>query len=153
MGVRLAGLSCLSTTKKGSELVFERLKGVRVVTPEKSLNALLADPRFPRGQVALRLAFDELFTVGELERELVYNHDPHAVVCEETSFFGSWLAPEQGRRLLSRHCEWRPPGPEDFPILAQGAVSGVPVKIWFTAERWLFVVQSPYLHEFEERVA
>ena len=133
-------------------LVLERLIGTRVVSTQKAMDSALSDPDWPGDQETLRFAFDELLTLGPLDEKLINRRDPHAVVTEDASFFGIRLDPERGARLLEAHCEWPPPPPERWPAQAQGAVAGVPTKILFTEAHWLFVVQSPFLSDFEERV-
>jgi hypothetical protein len=130
--------------------VLERMAGTRVVG--EAVATMMADAQWPTDQITLRFAFDELLTFGDLDRSLVSQYDPHAVVVRDASFFGAWLSVEAGAELLERHCEWPPPPPEEFPTQAQGAVAGIPTKIWFTPTRWLFVVQSPYVQDFEDRV-
>ena len=137
-------------TRQESAPVLERMTGTRVVGRE--LSALLSDSDWPSNQVTLQFASDELLTFGELDPSLVFRHDPHAIVAREARFFGVWLSREAGTKLMETHCEWTCPGSREFPTQAQGAVAGIPTKIWFTKEKWLFVVQSPYVLDFEERV-
>lgn len=132
--------------------MLERLEGIRVVSTDRAVQAMLEDENWPRRQVTLRFAFDELLTLGALEQALVLRHDPHAITIEDRSFFGMWVTPESGAELMSRHCEWASPNTEHFPTQAQGAFAGLPVKIWFTHEKWLFVVQAPYIQDFRERI-
>ena len=132
--------------------MLERMEGTRVVSTEEALDSMLSDPDWPTGRPTLRFAFDELLTFGPLDDELVKCRDPHAIITEEASFFGIKLSPEQGARLLEAHCEWAPPPLDRLPAQAQGAVAGVPTKILFHQTHWLFVVQSPYVADFEERV-
>ncbi|MCA9775615.1 MAG: hypothetical protein KC800_02830 [Candidatus Eremiobacteraeota bacterium] len=122
------------------------------MSTQEGVESLLADARWPTSQKTIRFAFDELLTFGELDQGFVKSCDPYAIVVEETSFFAVSLSPEEGSRLLESHCEWEPPAEESFPTQAQGAVAGVPTKILFSSDSWLFVVQSPYVKEFEERV-
>jgi hypothetical protein len=130
--------------------VLERMTGTRVVS--EGLTGMLADDKWPDDRITLRFSFDELLTFGDLDKSLVSRHDQYAIVAREASFFGVWLSAGEGATLLQKHCEWSPPPPEEFPTQAQGAMAGIPTKIWFTDERWLFVVQSPYVQDFEERL-
>ena len=132
--------------------MLERMTGTRVVSTQVGLESLLADSRWPAGRRTIRFAFDELLTFGELDESFVKSCDPHAIIVEETSFFAVSLSPDEGSRLLENHCEWEPPSEDSFPTQAQGAVAGIPTKILFEQAQWLFVVQSPYVKEFEERV-
>lgn len=132
--------------------MLERMIGTRVVSTEKALDSMLSDPAWPAGQDTLRFAFDELLTFGPLDETFIKGRDPHAIVTEDASFFGIKLSPERGALLLESHCEWAPPSSDSWPAQAQGAIAGVPTKVLFSEARWLFVVQSPYVADFEERV-
>ena len=59
------------------------------------------------------------------------------------------MAAEEALAFLERACEWALP--QQRPAFAQGAVAGVPVKLWLEGDQVLFVVPSPYVHDFEER--
>jgi hypothetical protein len=42
--------------------------------------------------------------------------------------------------------------PTARPAFAQGAVANIPLKLWFEHDRVLFIVQSPFAADFEERM-
>ena len=51
-------------------------------------------------------------------------------IVREDGFVGCFYAPSEFEREVLPHIEW--PLPSDRPALAQGAIAGVPAKIWFT---------------------
>jgi hypothetical protein len=98
--------------------------------------------------IAMRIAPDEMLVVSGPVPEL--SGDPHAIVEPDAGFFRMWIPIAKARALLARTCEWELPG--HTPAFAQGSVAGLPVKLWFEAERVLFLVPAPYAHDFEERL-
>lgn len=123
---------------------FQRLEATRVMASPEALDALATatDDR------VLRIAPDEALVLGGVPPEAV--PDPHAIVERETGFSGAWIESSQATELLARTCDWELPSSR--PAFAQGAVAGVPVKIHFEVDRVLFVVQTPWAHELEERL-
>lgn len=117
-------------------LVLERLPATRVVAKPEALD------RLPGG---LRLAPDEALFIDPVGKV----PDEHAIVVEDHSFMGVWMSAEEAAELLERHCEWEPPAQG----LAQGAVAGIPAKLWFAEQRVLILVQAPYADDFMERIA
>ena len=97
---------------------LERLRGLRVVADPTALDAA----RWHGKDVTvLRLAPDDALGLGA---EAVDVDDEHAIVEVEAGYVGVWLA----IGVLERHLEW--PLPTERPVLAQGAVAGVPAKVW-----------------------
>lgn len=100
----------------------------------------------------MRFAPDEVYLTPPLPSEnIVLEQDKHAIVIAEGSFSGVWIDQDRALDLLQRLCEWELP--TERPAFAQGAVAGIPTKLWFTEDQVLFVVQSPYAAEMEERLA
>ena len=125
-------------------LALNRLKGTRIVaTP-----AALDNARWPSDALALRLAADEVFVTTAVAASAVA--DPHAIVAPDGGFVGAWLPLADALDVLERTCEWEPPHAR--PVFAQGMVAGLPVKLWFEAERVLFVVAAPYATDLAERI-
>lgn len=123
---------------------LKRIHGTRIV----SIPAVLDEIDWPQDALILRVAPDEVLALGEIPAELIA--DPHAIVEPESSFAGVWLDSAAATAFLERECEWVIPAGR--PRFAQGAVAGLPVKIWLEEERVLFLVPAPYRHPFEERL-
>jgi hypothetical protein len=98
--------------------VLERLAGLRVVADPAALHSAGW-----QGQdvTVLRFAPDDAFGLGALTVTL---DDEHAIVEAEVGYVGVWLPLDQ----VLPHLEW--PLPSARPVLAQGAVAGVPAKVW-----------------------
>ncbi len=143
-------------------LTMTRLLGTRIVATPEALDAA----EWSADTLVLRFAPDEVFIVkppsnsllwgkdintssplGGIEGELA---DPHAIVVSEGSFSGLWLDSDTAMHILEHGCEWEIPS--ERPAFAQGAVAGIPAKLWFEAERVLIIVPAPLAAEFEERI-
>jgi hypothetical protein len=125
--------------------VLERLTATRVVARRAALDRA----RWPDAVPVLRTAPDEALVLGVVDAGLI--NDPHAIVLPETGMVGVWMTDEETGRRLSRAASWtssRTPG-----SFAQGAVAGLPVKLWFEAGRVLWLVPEPFAAEFEARLA
>ncbi len=123
---------------------FQRLEATRVVASRAALDEL----ERVEGSTALRIASDEALVLGPLDPRAV--PDEHAIVERETGFSSLWASGAEAAALLARTCDWRLPS--ERPVLAQGALAGVPAKLWFEDDRVLFVVPAPLAHELEERL-
>lgn len=105
---------------------FEALVGPRVVADPVALDGAAWHGGGPI--TVLRLAPDDAFGIGA---DGVVVDDDHAIVVREDGFVGRLFALGEFERDVLPHIEW--PLPSDRPALAQGAIAGVPAKIWFTA--------------------
>jgi hypothetical protein len=103
---------------------------------------------WPSGSLVLRTAADEALVMPPVADLLLA--DPHAIIVAEGGFSGVWLAADEALAFLERACEWELP--PERPAFAQGAVAGLPAKLWLEAERVLVLVPSPYMYDFEERL-
>ena len=121
----------------------ERLCFTRVVATPAALDR--AD--WPVDALVLRIAPDEVLVTGRVRPDAV--PDPHAIVEPETGFCGVWSDREPAMAFLERECDWELPA--DRPAFAQGAVAGLPLKLWFTDTRVLLVVPAPLAADFAER--
>lgn len=97
---------------------LERLHGIRVVADPAAIDSARWHGD---GVLVLRFAPDEAFGVGATAAQL---DDPHAIIEPEAAFVGAVISLDDVRRRL----EWALPS--DRPVLAQGALAGVPVKLW-----------------------
>lgn len=127
--------------------VLKRIAATRIVANPDALDA--AD--IPQSSLALRFAADELFvTPPLLDEMIILTHDLHAIVIAEGGFAGTWLDAKEAAVFLQQNCEWEVPNGR--PTFAQGAVAGIPTKLWLEAERVLFIVPAPYAADFAERM-
>lgn len=124
---------------------FEQVDATRIVADPTALDALQRESG--AGQ-ALRFAPDELWVDSRVDRGAV--RDPHALVVRETGFARAWLSADQARAFLARECEWRLP--ETRPAFAQGAVAGIPVKLWLEEDRTAVLVPTALTRSLEARL-
>ena len=97
---------------------LERLHGLRVVAYPAALDAA---HWHGEAVTVLRFAPDDALGLGA---DAVEVDDEHAIVEADAGYVGVWLAVGD----LEPHIEW--PLPADRPVLAQGAIAGVPGKVW-----------------------
>lgn len=125
---------------------LNRLTATRIVAKPQALDAFSA----PAGALVLRFAPDEMFITPPLASvEAIMALDEYAIVIDECSFSGVWLSMDEALERLPYHCEWELP--TERPAFAQGAVAGVPTKLWFGHDQVLLMVSSPFSAEMEER--
>jgi hypothetical protein len=92
----------------------------------------------------LRFAPDDALGLGASG---VCVDDEHAIIEPETGFVGAWLPID----AVVAHLEWRLP--TERPTLAQGAVAGVPAKLWLPTDGdALLLAAAAYADELAERV-
>jgi hypothetical protein len=126
---------------------LKRIAATRIVAQPNALDAA----NVPQSSLALRFAADELFITPPLQDEsVIFSHDPHAIVISEGGFAGTWLDNETAADFLQRNCVWEVPNGR--PAFAQGAVAGIPTKLWLVDDKILFIVPAPYAHDFAERL-
>ena len=126
---------------------LKRIAATRIVAKTAALDA--AD--IPQSSLVLRFAADELFvTPPLLDETIILTHDPHAILIAEGGFAGIWLDAAEAAVFLQKNCEWKLPNGR--PTFAQGAVAGIPTKLWLETERVLFIVPAPYVTDFAERL-
>ena len=126
---------------------LKRIAATRIVATPAALDT--AD--VPQSSLALRFAADELFVTPPLQDEsIILAHDPHAIVISEGGFAGIWLDNDEAIEFLQKNCAWELPNGR--PAFAQGAVAGIPIKLWLEDEQVLFIVPAPYAHDFAKRM-
>ncbi len=127
--------------------VLKRIAATRIVAKP----AVLDSADFPQSSLALRFAADELFVTPPLQDEsVILAHDPHAIVISEGGFAGTWLDAAEAAEFLAQNCAWEVPNGR--PAFAQGAVAGIPTKLWLEEDQVLFIVPAPYAADFAERM-
>lgn len=124
---------------------LERIRTTRIAANPAALDAA----RWPVGALVLRIAPDEVLVAGNAPLE--FPGDAHAIVEQDEGFAAVWVPAGQALHFLERACEWELP--QARPAFAQGAVAGLPMKLWFEADRILFLVPAPYATDLEERMA
>ena len=112
--------------------------------------AALDGTKWAEDVLALRIAPDELLLTNTTGLEIT-NADRHAIVTNDNGFCGAWVPAGEALEFLKQTCEWELPSAR--PAFAQGAVAGLPVKLWLETERVLFLVPAPYAADLEERIA
>jgi hypothetical protein len=122
---------------------LSRLSAARIVASAQALDSA----PWPEGTQVLRIAQDEVLAIPDPGN--VQLSDPDAIVEADPGFAGVWWPSAEALEFLSRTCEWELPARR--PAFAQGAVAGIPAKIWFEPERVLIIVPAPYAFDFEER--
>jgi hypothetical protein len=123
---------------------FAPLRGLRVVADPGALDGT----RWTGTDVVvLRTAPDEAFALGATAVE---RDDEHAIVEDEAGFVAGWF----GFDVVARHVDWALP--VDRPGFAQGALAGVPAKVWVPGDpgdgRILVVVAAAYADELAGRL-
>jgi hypothetical protein len=94
----------------------------------------------------LRIAADEVLIMPPTAVQLV---DPHAIVLPEGNFATAWVEAKTALHFLEQTCEWELPFAR--PAFAQGAVAGIPIKLWLEAKRVLLVTPAPFVADLQER--
>ena len=124
---------------------LSRMVVSRIVSTPEALDAA----QWPGDVLVFRTAPDELFVVPA--QDDINVADPYAIVIQDGGQAGIWLPAESALSVLERQCEWELPS--ERPAFAQGAVAGIPAKLYFEEERVLFIVAAPYAQEFEQRLS
>jgi hypothetical protein len=119
---------------------LEGRPGLRVVADPAALDAA----HWAGHEVlVLRLAPDEALGLGATGVEV---DDPHAIVEVEAGFATGLV---DVARVVA-HIEWSLPAGR--PTLAQGAIAGVPARLWLTEDRATLVVHAAYAADLQDRL-
>ena len=125
--------------------VPERVSLLHIVGSGAALNSIVWSDQ----TIVLRIAPDEVLALAPNAPAIP--DDPHAIVRRDDGYAAVWLSTAEAQELLASSCEWKLP--TERPTFAQGAVAGLPVKIWFEHYRVLMLVPAPYAAEFAERLS
>jgi hypothetical protein len=126
---------------------LEPLRGLRVIADPAALD----NARWQGDRVwVLRIAPDDAFAIGASG---VAVDDEHAIVEDEAGFVGDWISLTE----VLPHMEWSVPAegpvPADGLDVAQGAIAGVPCKLWLTHPGdALLVTAAAYADELAGRL-
>jgi hypothetical protein len=123
-------------------LELKRTPATRVVATAAALDAAA----WPIDALVLRVAPDEALVMPPVAVQLA---DPHAIVLPEGNFATAWVEAQEALDFLEQTCEWALPATR--PAFAQGAVAGIPVKLWLEKERVLLVTPAPFGADLQER--
>jgi hypothetical protein len=127
------------TILQESAPVLEGLAGWRVVGEPASLDQL--------GGTVLRFAPDDALVLGS--NEIVVS-DPDAIVERDTGWVSSQMTEERVLDLISTHASWQ--APLERPVLVQGMVAGLAVKVYLDGNQSMIIIAAPFGHELEERL-
>ena len=142
----VAAVPAVSSATSIAERRLEPVALTRVVATEAAIAELAAG--VGTGTLVLPVAPDEILIAGPVTPDEVA--DAHAIVEPETGFAAAWFPAAEAAEILASTCEWALPAGR--PAFAQGAVADLPVKLWLTDERVLFVVQCPFISDLQQRL-
>ena len=123
--------------------VPERVRLIHAVATPAALDSA----SWPPDAIVLRIAPDAALVFNTAPPVL---SDPHAIVQHDDGYAAVWLSADEAADWLARYCAWELP--PQRPAFAQGAVAGLPVKLWLDATRVLVLVPAPYATDLEERL-
>lgn len=98
--------------------------------------------------LVLRLAPDDALAVGATDVEI---DDPHAIVEREVGYMALMFPADEFVDSVVPHLEWPPP--TERPAFAQGAIAGVPAKLYIdsTGAAIVFVLAA-YIDDLLSRL-
>ena len=123
---------------------LERVALAHIVASPAAIDSAI----WPSGAIVMRVAPDEVLAITSSPP--ILSDDPYAIQVEDHGFAGVWLERAAALDFLSRGCEWDLP--EERPAFRQGAIAGLPAKIWFEPDRVLILVPAPYAAELKGRM-
>ncbi len=135
--------------RDSKQLQFERLTGTRIVAKPEVLDGII----WPSDQLVLRFAPDEIYITPSQDPkgfQKPLGSDSHAIIISEGAFSGAWVAEPAALQLLEQFAEWEIPAQR--PLFIQGSIAGIATKLWFTDEKVLFIVNTPYADELQGRL-
>ncbi len=124
--------------------VLEGVRGLRVVAEPAALDGARWTTDPDTTAAVLRFAPDEAFALGATSVDV---DDEHAIVVDERGLVFVWCALSE----IADHLEWSLP--IERPTFTQGAVAGVPVKLWLVDdEHAVLYAHAAYAHELATRL-
>ena len=125
---------------------LKRLNMTRIVATPAALDGVqMIEP----DSLIMRVAADELLLLPA--SKTVQVDDDYAIQTVDAGFAGVWLTTAMADDILCRLCEWAVP--TSRPAFVQGAVAGIPTKLWLGQDRVLLIVPAAYAVDMEERLA
>ncbi|MGB1505991.1 MAG: hypothetical protein ACPHIC_04155 [Acidimicrobiales bacterium] len=119
----------------------ELVAAVRVVAVPEALDAAT----WPADATEMRLAPDEVLLLDVLDATAP---EPHAIVFPDTGWVRFTLSPDVGAQLFEGAATWPPPSLG----FGQGAIAGIPAKVFVEADCWSVVVPAGLASDFEDRL-
>ena len=123
---------------------FDTIHCRRVVATAAALDGAT----WPSGALIMRIAPDDVLVIGDGDIAI---DDVHAIVCDEAGFSGMWLDYEAFAPFAESHIHWSLP--TGRPVLAQGLLAQVPVKLWLGSDSVLLLVATVSKHELTKRLS
>jgi hypothetical protein len=106
-----------------------RAPGLRVVAAPRALDEATWYDEGPGPDefvpLVLRLAPDDAYAIGATAVEL---DDDHAIIESEVGYLALMFPADEFADIVVPHLEWPPP--LERPAFAQGAIAGVPTKLY-----------------------
>jgi hypothetical protein len=129
-----------------------RAPGLRVVATPEAIDRAVWHDEGPGPDefepLILRFAPDDAFAIGATDVEL---DDPHAIVEPEVGFMALMFPADEFVDAVVPHLEW--PAPIERPAFAQGAIAGVPAKLYLDSTGAAIVlVLASYLDDLLARL-
>jgi hypothetical protein len=129
-----------------------RAPGIRVVASPEAIDRAVWQDEGPGADefvpLVVRLAPDDVFAIGATGVEI---DDPHAIVEQEPGFVALMFPADEFVDAVVPHLEWPPP--IERPAFAQGAIAGVPTKLYLDSTGAAIVlVLASYLDDLLVRL-
>jgi hypothetical protein len=129
-----------------------RAPGLRVVAAPEALDGALWYDEGPGPDefepLVLRLAPDDAFAIGATDVDI---HDEHAIIEREVGFLALMFPADEFDELVVPHLEW--PAPLERPAFAQGAIAGVPAKVYIDMTgAAIVIVMAAYVDDLRSRL-
>lgn len=127
-----------------------RSPGMRVVASPEAIDRAVWHDEGPEEfePLVVRLAPDDAFAIGATGVEV---DDPHAIVEHEVGFIALMFPADEVVDVVVPRLEW--PAPMERPAFAQGAIAGVPAKLYLDSTGAAIVlVLASYLDDLLARL-
>ena len=129
-----------------------RAPGIRVVAAPEALDRAVWHDDGPGPDefepLVLRLAPDDALAVGATGVDI---DDEHAIIEREAGFLALMFPADEFADLVVPHLEW--PAPSERPAFSQGAIAGVPSKLYIdTTGAAIVFVMASYIDDLRTRL-
>jgi hypothetical protein len=129
-----------------------RAPGIRVVAAAEALDRAVWHDAGPGPDefepLVLRFAPDDALAIGATGVDIA---DEHAIIERESGFLALMFPADEFADLVVPHLEW--PAPMERPAFAQGAIAGVPSKLYIdTTGAAIVFVMAAYVDDLRARL-
>jgi hypothetical protein len=129
-----------------------RAPGIRVVAAAEALDRAVWHDEGPGPDefepLVLRFAPDDALAIGATGVDIA---DEHAIIERESGFLALMFPADEFADLVVPHLEW--PAPMERPAFAQGAIAGVPSKLYIdTTGAAIVFVMAAYVDDLRARL-